>query len=84
MRAVFLNTTAMLFNQFKSSLRQSLKKHTDSELLSLERQFRRDSEWDAAQVCSEILLHRRNRPILAGDEYERSSEVGVADEDFYK
>jgi hypothetical protein len=71
----------MLFNQFKSSLRLSLEKHTDSELLSLERQFRRDSEWDAAQVCSEILLQRRNRPTMSDDEY-RSAKTGFTDDDF--
>jgi hypothetical protein len=72
--------TIMLFQKSQSALKISLEKHTDEQLSALERQFRRDNEWDAAQACADILLQRRNRPTLAKDEY--SSKTGFMDEDF--
>jgi hypothetical protein len=71
----------MLFQKSQLELKTKLEKQTDEELLSLERKFRRDQEWDAAQACSEILLQRRNRPTMSDDEY-RSAKTGFTDNDF--
>jgi len=72
----------MLFDKFKSTLNEKLSKHTDEELHSLESKFRKYNEDDAANVCSQILLSRRNRPLLAKDEYPYRKGWGTTDEDF--
>ena len=73
----------MLFDKFKSTLNEKLSKHTDEELHSLESKFRKYNEDDAAIACSQILLSRRNRPLMAKDEYESHRRgIGVSDEDF--
>lgn len=66
----------MLFDKFKSILTEKLSKHTDHELLALESRFREGGERDAAEACSKILLGRRNRPILAKDEYQQDDRRG--------
>ena len=71
----------MLFDKFKSTLLDKLSKHTDSELLQLESRFREGNERDAADACSAILLQRRNRLLLAKDEYRRAP-IGMTDEEY--
>lgn len=70
----------MLFDKFKSTLNEQFSKCTDEELLSLEPKLREDGERDAAEVVSKILLSRRNRPLLAKNEYR--NPIGFTDEHF--
>ena len=69
----------MLYETHKKNLTEQLSRLTDQELLMLESKATRDGEAECANACSAILLQRRNRPVLAKDEYRR---IDVTEEDF--
>jgi len=72
----------MRFEEHQSNMVSKFSKHTDNELLHLETRLREGGETDAANVCSQILLSRRNRPLLAKDEYPYRRGIGTTEEDF--
>ena len=71
----------MLYEKFKQTLLQKFSKHTDPQLLELENKFREHVETDAAELCNEILLSRRNQG-LNDEVQDRRRGLAATDEDF--